>query len=273
MRSQYWDLLVTRYALCELTFSTDKLIALSGIAHEVHRIVSSEYLAGLWSKDLPYNLMWHATLPNFRSPEYVAPSWSWASTSGSYIMVSSIEEEPDKPLEQPTRIPRAPKQTHVIILSHATRLTNPQDSFSQVTDSFIKMRSKLGMAEWTFESGRVVTQLTISVIDAMAALGNLTGAQTGRRFKMNRTWGEAVYTRAAIRVDNVQHDYVREAYYLPLFTSMGLGHISDWKNEIEALLLLRLTCGRFVRVGVAWLDADDEDELLGSLLEHEVSII
>jgi hypothetical protein len=274
MKSQYWNLLVTRYALCELTFSTDKLIALSGIAREVHRVVSSEYLAGLWSKELPYNLMWHVSfLGANRSPEYVAPSWSWASISGSYIMTSSVEEEPDKPLERPLHIPRVQKQSHVVILSHATSLANPQDPFGQVIDGFIKLRSKLGMAEWIYEPGLVVTRLTISVIDALDAPGDPPRVCTGRRLEMNRTLGEGIYTQAAIQIDSVEHETLRKVYYLPLYTSMGLGHASDWKNEIEALLLLRRPCGRYVRVGVARLDADNEEELLGSLLEHEITII
>jgi hypothetical protein len=73
--AHYWDKVITTYATCDLTFRTDKLISLSGIALKVQAMIQSDYLAGLWSSHIPYNLMWQ---PNYyrsfnRSPEYVAP--------------------------------------------------------------------------------------------------------------------------------------------------------------------------------------------------------
>jgi hypothetical protein len=43
-----WDELVRLYSLRKLTYITDKLPALSGVASRVHQLTQSRYLAGLW---------------------------------------------------------------------------------------------------------------------------------------------------------------------------------------------------------------------------------
>ena len=87
---QVWDRVVATYTSGALSHSTDKLVAISGIARELHPLMNSRYLAGLWEAQLPRQLLWiaacspaarkkpstvgHQTMP------YRAPSWSWAST-------------------------------------------------------------------------------------------------------------------------------------------------------------------------------------------------
>ncbi|SPJ92121.1 uncharacterized protein FTOL_13665 [Fusarium torulosum] len=81
-----WDNLVETYSRRELTYITDKLPALSGVASRVQEVTQSRYIAGMWEDNLAYNLCWAivdspqgiAALP----AEYVAPSWSWASVQG-----------------------------------------------------------------------------------------------------------------------------------------------------------------------------------------------
>jgi len=72
-----------------LTFLSDKLIALSGIAkalHESNPEMYDQYLAGIWKCQLPGALLWKPrskieSLQNNKA-EYRAPSWSWASVDG-----------------------------------------------------------------------------------------------------------------------------------------------------------------------------------------------
>ncbi|KAH7323888.1 heterokaryon incompatibility protein-domain-containing protein [Rhexocercosporidium sp. MPI-PUGE-AT-0058] len=82
-----WLEIVRRYSSRNLTKESDKLPALSGLAHEYCRRWGGEYLAGLWRQDLCRDLLWRRnemyTLPEPRRPEeYRAPSWSWASLDG-----------------------------------------------------------------------------------------------------------------------------------------------------------------------------------------------
>ena len=93
--SVFWWLVVTAYTKCSLTYSTDKLIAISGLAEELRTITGDEYVYGLWRRDLVQQLHWRVdidteTLP--RPREYRAPSWSWASID-SIISVNVPRDE------------------------------------------------------------------------------------------------------------------------------------------------------------------------------------
>jgi len=83
MERTFWKRVVEKFSNCDLTYVTDKLVALSGIASEVQCFMKTEYLAGLWRSHLPYTLLWSARRGKAKrlSPG-IAPSWSWASISG-----------------------------------------------------------------------------------------------------------------------------------------------------------------------------------------------
>jgi hypothetical protein len=89
-KMQYWCRILEIYTDCKLTYASDKLIALSGIAKELHDSdpdIYDVYLAGLWRSQFPGTLLWK---PRVKSEpkelvrvEYRAPSWSWASIDGA----------------------------------------------------------------------------------------------------------------------------------------------------------------------------------------------
>lgn len=87
-----WHLMVDYYSGRQLTFDTDKLPAISGLASKVYELTKSPYAAGLWSKNLPADLMWRSLRPK-GSREYASanstPSWSWASVKGHVDFASS----------------------------------------------------------------------------------------------------------------------------------------------------------------------------------------
>lgn len=78
---------IVNYATSDLTFESDKLVAISGIARFLHRIVKDDYIAGLWKTDFVFQLAWMAlaisrdsrTIKTKKTVQYIAPSWSWAS--------------------------------------------------------------------------------------------------------------------------------------------------------------------------------------------------
>jgi hypothetical protein len=90
------------YSRRRLTYSKDKLSALSGIAHTISDFTRGydEYLAWLWKLSLPRYLCWFPGFETFKSPhtepagerDEEAPSWSWASFPGavSYHQVSGF---------------------------------------------------------------------------------------------------------------------------------------------------------------------------------------
>ena len=91
-----WDKIVLEYTRRKLTYESDKLVALSGLAKEVNReyggVISGrgvDYLAGIWSTAFTRGLLWSTkgveAQPDHRPrrpKDYRAPSWSWASIEG-----------------------------------------------------------------------------------------------------------------------------------------------------------------------------------------------
>jgi Heterokaryon incompatibility protein (HET) len=85
-----WDQIVKTYSAGNLTEPTDRLVALSGIAHKMqeHLLPFDSYAAGLWRNDIPFGLLWDVKDPLKQDQSsnlvqhYIAPSWSWASRSG-----------------------------------------------------------------------------------------------------------------------------------------------------------------------------------------------
>jgi hypothetical protein len=76
-----WHDMVDGYVTRKLSFSSDKLTALSALASLYRERTGHTYLAGLWKESLINDLCW-GTDGNKLFPwpkEYRAPSWSWAS--------------------------------------------------------------------------------------------------------------------------------------------------------------------------------------------------
>ncbi|EPE32859.1 hypothetical protein GLAREA_05871 [Glarea lozoyensis ATCC 20868] len=78
----HWQTLCSHYSHRELSFASDKLPAISGIAKQTAKRVNSEYLAGLWRMHLMHDLFWNTKCLATRPDVYRAPSWSWASVEG-----------------------------------------------------------------------------------------------------------------------------------------------------------------------------------------------
>lgn len=81
---EIWHWIVTEYTASNLTYSSDKLVAVLALAKQVSASsqVAGEYLAGLWKDQLVGQLCWSSSSHTTRSKEYRAPSWSWACLDG-----------------------------------------------------------------------------------------------------------------------------------------------------------------------------------------------
>ena len=72
-----------------LTYQYDKLPALAGIASKIGALTGSEYIAGLWKKNLFKDMLWERHL--FEGVKWEAtsvwraPSFSWASVQGNVL--------------------------------------------------------------------------------------------------------------------------------------------------------------------------------------------
>jgi len=83
-----WSKVVSLYSTCSLSFPSDKLVALSGLARFASHAMKSGYLAGLWGSDLVEDLAWTAITPEETQYEesLKAPSWSWVSLNSDIDM-------------------------------------------------------------------------------------------------------------------------------------------------------------------------------------------
>lgn len=83
-----WLRIVEEFSIRRLTYDTDRLPAMSGLAKRFSRgpLGLGSYLAGLWTEELALSLIWRpATSKEDGRPAgtpYIAPTWSWASING-----------------------------------------------------------------------------------------------------------------------------------------------------------------------------------------------
>lgn len=95
-----WLLILEDYTKRELTFESDKLPALKGLAQYVTDLTQDQYVFGLWKSSLRLGLLWRTApyeCPSERRGRVLnrAPSWSWASVDGRVYFAFAGE----KPLE------------------------------------------------------------------------------------------------------------------------------------------------------------------------------
>ncbi|KAG5760007.1 hypothetical protein H9Q72_011866 [Fusarium xylarioides] len=83
-----WHRSVQEYSRLNLTYESDKTIALAGVAQRMQRTRPDDrYLAGIWEKYLPLDLLWMVwpTPKGKKSRLARYPSWSWASVSSQVM--------------------------------------------------------------------------------------------------------------------------------------------------------------------------------------------
>lgn len=83
---QEWDAVLERYSGSLLTYETDRFIALQGIANEMKKSRSDRYCLGIWTANLPGQLLWvcKASTPEMDALHGI-PSWTWASKGGNKL--------------------------------------------------------------------------------------------------------------------------------------------------------------------------------------------
>ena len=81
-----WHRIVGSYSRREISYSEDKLPAISAVAVEFARLSKDQYLAGSWRTNLPRDLLWSTPSPITHRPgTWRAPTWSWASIDDAIL--------------------------------------------------------------------------------------------------------------------------------------------------------------------------------------------
>ncbi|KAI0187086.1 heterokaryon incompatibility protein-domain-containing protein, partial [Xylaria flabelliformis] len=80
---EQWDSIVWTYSGLRLTYDSDRLHALAGLASFFAEKLEDSYVAGLWYKDLCNGLLWQrdrsVKCRRLLEPGLTMPTWSWAS--------------------------------------------------------------------------------------------------------------------------------------------------------------------------------------------------
>ncbi|KAF8848679.1 HET-domain-containing protein [Acephala macrosclerotiorum] len=83
----FWQETVKEFSHRRLTYAKDKLPALAGVASKIAAATGDEYFAGLWKRNLAWDLCWERhmwEIVRWRATENPrAPSFSWASVEGN----------------------------------------------------------------------------------------------------------------------------------------------------------------------------------------------
>lgn len=133
-----WQVIMTDYSARSLSQSSDKLIAITGLAKEfasIHGRKSEEYLAGLLAHGFMDHLLWvHKAITiskrqqHGRPSKYRAPSWSFAAVDGNirWILADQTGSGPYY-----TQL----KGSHIV--------TSSEQPFSQVSSGYVTLRGPL----------------------------------------------------------------------------------------------------------------------------------
>ncbi|KAK4494465.1 hypothetical protein PRZ48_014763 [Zasmidium cellare] len=122
-----WDDLVTLLSKRSITYESDRLPALAGLAQQFHEKMATafnthdEYLAGIWRGRLPQALLWmvdgetvrevsDADLHFYKPTIWRAPSWSWCSMEAPVTFPPYIDLEPLLEIVSVSIVPRGPDQ-------------------------------------------------------------------------------------------------------------------------------------------------------------------
>ncbi|KAF5599894.1 hypothetical protein FPANT_2951 [Fusarium pseudoanthophilum] len=110
--SNGWYKLVTDFSNTELTYETDRLYAIHGLASVLIRRLNAEYFNGLFRGSLAQGLLWCHWSSSYvacKRPETAQlPSWCWASSCPVGFMeihrapIYIRDDHPDRPLRFPT---------------------------------------------------------------------------------------------------------------------------------------------------------------------------
>lgn len=255
--TELWSEIVETYSRAHLTFRKDKLIALSGIAREVGHLLKSEYVAGLWQCHLPYSLLWAAQPGGYRSTDYLAPSWSWASVDGP-ISFAHYMEENFKILDR--------RWECATLLNISIDLATSADPFGQVKNGWIQVRGKLGVASWGDKHNKENTPVVLTnFVRLSQSYIDLDSPQEFHIVPSSGTFTKQV----RIYLDDAQGVPCQQAFFMPIYKrSTVLG-----QDSAEGLLLQQLPSAEYVRIGKLVFEDGRREEILASFPEREIVII
>jgi hypothetical protein len=147
----HWETLCNHYSRRRLTYPQDKLPALSGMASKISLKVRDVYLAGIWKRHLMHDLFWQIAENARASPDYRAPSWSWAAYDGEVRWPNWVRCSEDS------------CKTYCNIVDAQTA-TARIDPFGPVSDGWLTLSGKLVRVATEWAEGEEHTRYPLRVL-------------------------------------------------------------------------------------------------------------
>lgn len=137
--SDFWHSTVAGYSGRQLTYATDRLPAISGLAAKYQQLSGHRYVAGLWKETLLEDMLWVCEAhPSYARPsEYLAPTFSWASITGP---VSFPEFDPNSTY-------------HTTVVDVHTSLNNSNNPLGEVIDGYVTLEGPVFQASFSRLNG------------------------------------------------------------------------------------------------------------------------
>jgi hypothetical protein len=137
---ELWKRVVEVYSRTNLTFSRDRLIALSGIAKEYSLDMKCDYVAGLWRKYLESQLLWQVNevfedgiFENPSRRDTKTPSFSWASIESTHGVTYGEATDYGKDRYE---------ELLFEVQDHKVELADPENLFGLVKSGFLAIRAR-----------------------------------------------------------------------------------------------------------------------------------
>jgi hypothetical protein len=230
----YWRLILRDYTRRFLTYPSDKLSAIAGVADLYAQSFSSRYVAGLWEFSLLSELMWCSNRSDITRPlAQRAPSWSWASVDGEV---------------HHNWCPNDSDVTALKIIECRIALVSQSSSFGPVdpTRCILRVKGTLIKAVWEEDRQHISvvsfdTPVSPKVRDTVFARGGPAQSVSSEVTRL----GEVPPPRITDRRDGRTHadaleDYPpKEVWVLPIT-----------KDPIRGLLLAHVENDRYRRIGL-----------------------
>lgn len=233
-----WHRLCEQYSSTELTYPTDKLLAISAVARSICTVSSlspGDYIGGLWKAHLPGDLKWcvsHGRRP--QTDVYCAPSWSWAATNASIMWK----------IKGPTQ-----QMQSLVNIIKVSLKTVGDDPFGLIISGVLQLegvvwkifRQKLNRDTWQIGWGQQFG--VVSLFECQSDQEHTKFINSTRRQIIRVTWDQDF--------DQSVADMAVQVYYImPLTLALNKDHTGLPSVDLDGLVLRRADmAGQYHRVG------------------------
>jgi hypothetical protein len=274
---QSWHSTVANYSKLALTYGTDKLPALSGLAKQMALITSDDYLAGLWRQTLQTDMLWEVSWDGKRPEKFRAPTWSWASTEGEITFLDS--EGPQKHIQ----LEQTFQSSWELLDVHYSMLTS--NPYGEVRSASLIISGQLLPAtlryNWDFEDDEDIPLASADKYDNQlhAAEARLRSDNKGEPDSFEVEIGQnSFYLSKDYNLSAPGRYRVNDGERIWLFWAA-----SNVENEIEVLLILRSVKSegeerKMERIGILSTDQStplgtdgSDDESMAALKDEKIN--